>query len=257
MININSYNTKTGGYEMMKILNFTYVLKIDKRFISTVLALLVMIVSTKGINPAPDKNPRLEKSFFNGVNLNGWTASDMTYWSVKDGAIVGSTNNTVKNNQFIWSDVEVKDFYLCVDILIEPNDRNAGIQFRSKREETGQAIGYQADIGKGVWGRLYHEHGRGKLDWTDRGEKAVKCGQWNRYEILAVGHNIWTAINGTLSVAVNDINGELEGHIAFQIHAGEPQTVKYRVVELVHNPKIKLGRYNKEELRNELKEITH
>lgn len=231
--------------------------KIDKICILIVLApFFTMVTSAKGIKP--DKNPQVDTMFFNGQDLKGWSASDMSYWSVKDGAIIGLADKPVQNNQFLWSDVKVKDFYLCVDILIEPNERNAGIQFRSEREEeSGQAIGYQADVGQEVWGRLYHEHGRGKLDWTDRGEKVVKSGQWNRYEILAIGHNIWTAINGTLSVALTDTTGELEGKIAFQIHSGEAQTVKYRVIKLVHNPKIKLAGYNKKQLKNELKDISH
>jgi hypothetical protein len=51
------------------------------------------------------------------------------------------------------------------------------------------------------------------------GRKGCEKGQWNRYEILAIGHKIWTAINGTLSVAVEDPAGELSGYIAFQFIA--------------------------------------
>ena len=51
---------------------------------------------------------------------------------------------------------------------------------------------------------------------------------WNRYEILAVGHKIWTAINGKLCVALEDPKGELSGKISFQVHGGPAQTVLYR-----------------------------
>ncbi|GHB75580.1 family 16 glycoside hydrolase [Persicitalea jodogahamensis] len=94
---------------------------------------------------------------------------------MEDGAIVGQDTQKVTRNQFLWSDVKVTDFYLSVYVLLENNDRNTGIQFRSKKADaSGQAPAYQADIGKDVWGRLYHEHYREKLDWSDRGEKAVK-----------------------------------------------------------------------------------
>ncbi len=200
--------------------------------------------------------PKESRKFFNGKTLKGWSSSRMDYWSVKDGAIVGKATEMVKKNEFLWSNVKVKDFYLSVDILLEPNDRNAGIQFRSsKADEFGQALGYQADAGQGVWGKLYHEHGRKKLDWTDRGEKAVKKGQWNHYEILAVGHNIWTAINGTLSVAVEDPAGELSGYIAFQIHSGDAQTVRYRINKLVNNPPVTLAGLNSAELIKALKPV--
>ncbi len=39
--------------------------------------------------------------------------------------------------------MEVKDFYLKVEVLMETNTANAGIQFRSiKADSTGQALGY-------------------------------------------------------------------------------------------------------------------
>jgi hypothetical protein len=199
---------------------------------------------------------QVEKKIFNGKNLKGWSSSNMSYWSVKDKAIVGHSNAALEKNEFLWSDVEVKDFYLSVHVLLQPNDRNAGIQFRSsKADESGQALGYQADVGQGVWGKLYHEHGRKQLDWTDKGEKAVKKGQWNHYEILVIGHKIWTAINGTLSVAIDDPIGELTGYIALQIHSGEGQTVKYRINKLVHNPPMKLAGLNSAALIKQLKPV--
>jgi arylsulfatase A-like enzyme len=196
----------------------------------------------------PQSTSRENPAFFNGKELTGWKGGD-GYWSVKDGAIVGHSEKDVPRNEFIWSDVEVKDFYLAVDVKLTPDARNAGIQFRSKPINAhGQAIGYQADVGAGVWGKLYHEHGRGKLDWNDNAAGAVKPGQWNRYEILADGHRIWTAINGKLCVAIEDPKGELSGKIAFQIHGGPPQTVHYRSPILTHNPKIELAGLNEKEL---------
>ena len=113
---------------------------------------------------------------------------------------------------------------------------------------TGRRLVIRPMWGAGVWGKLYHEHGRGKLDWNNRAAKAVKRDDWNRYEILAVGHKIWTAINGTLCVALEDPKGELSGKIAFQVHSGPPQTVHYRPVKLVHAPKLELAGLNKKQL---------
>ena len=200
-----------------------------------------------------EKTALKKSEFFNGKDLTGWKGNG-GYWSVKDGAIVGHSDKNIARNEFIWSGVEVKDFYLTVDVKLTPDDRNAGIQFRSRPVDVyGQAFGYQADVGHdqvigNVWGNLYHEHGRGKLDWNDRAIQVVKKGDWNRYEILAVGHRIWTAINGKLCVAIEDPKGELAGRIAFQIHGGPPQTVYYRNPTLTHNPKIALEKHTKEQL---------
>jgi hypothetical protein len=183
---------------------------------------------------------REDTDFFNGVDLTGWSGPE-GYWSVKEGAIVGHSDKPIPKNTFIWSDGEQGDFYLVLDVKLEPDSANAGIQVWSEQiDDYGQAKGYQADMGAEVWGRLYHEHGRGKLFWDGRAERAVKPGDWNRYEILAVGPAIWTAINGKLGVAFLDDPelAEGTGKIAFQIHGGPPQTASYRIVKLVHNPKV-------------------
>jgi HEAT repeat protein len=201
------------------------------------------------------KSARDDSGFFNGKDLTGWQGN-MKHWRFEDGAIVGHSDEEMPQSEFLWSGVEVRDFYLAVDVKLEPNSANAGVQFRSKKvDEHGQAQGYQADIGQDVWGRLYHEHGRGKLDGTDQAEKAVTPGQWNRYEILAVGPAIWTAINGKLGVAFLDLGekGERSGLIAFQIHAGPPQTVRYRIERLVHDPKVELEGLTTEGLVAELR----
>ncbi len=191
---------------------------------------------------------KADGTVFNGKDLSGWDGAKK-YWSVKDGAIVGTSGEKIPRNEFVWSKVPVEDFYLAVDVKLTPPSANAGIQFRSKKvNEHGQAKGYQADVGQGWWGKLYHEHGRGLLDKNEHGKGAVKPGDWNRYEILAVGPAIWTAVNGTLCTALLDLKGEASGHIAFQIHGGPPQTACYRVRQLVHNPKLEIAGKNAQQL---------
>ncbi|MEO1997110.1 MAG: PVC-type heme-binding CxxCH protein, partial [Planctomycetaceae bacterium] len=116
-----------------------------------------------------------------------------------------------------------------------------------------RAIGYQADMGHvaghgNLWGRLYDEGGRGILDWNTHGAKVVKAGDWNRYEILAVGHRIWTAINGTICTAIDDPQGALSGKIALEMNQGAPKTVRYRIVNFSSTPSIKLAGLDESQL---------
>jgi HEAT repeat protein len=199
-------------------------------------------------------SPTEDKDFFNGADLTGWEDKG-GYWKVEDGVIVGHSAEQVPKTSYLWSGVKVRDFYLAVDVKQEPVTANSGIQFRSKQiNEAGDALGYQGDIGQDVWGRIYHQGGRGKLDWNGRAEEAVKPGDWNRLEILAVGPAIWTAINGKLGVACLDAgaNNESSGNIAFQMHAGAGQTVRYRIVKLVHDPKVEFVGMTPEQLVGEL-----
>lgn len=208
------------------------------------------VVAAATIAKALGASPKEETGFFNGADLAGWQG-DAQYWRFEDGAIVGQSTpeKPLKKNDFIWSAIPVGDFYMVVDVKLEPETGNAGIQFRSVRNEDGRAVGYQADAGKDVWGRLYHEAGRGKLDWNDRADKAVKPGDWNRCEILAIGPAIWIAVNGQLSVSCLDLaKEERTGLVAFQLHAGPPMKNSYRPIKLVHHPKPELAGHGPEEL---------
>ena len=191
-----------------------------------------------------------QETFFNGKDLSGWSAEDMSYWSVQNGGIVGTKGDQkIPGNQFLWYDKKVKDFKLTLQVKQIPFAANAGIQFRSKREPNGQAIGYQADIGKGWWGSLYHEHGRKILAKNlDAEGKNLKPEKWNTYEILVVGHRIWLAINGKITVALRDPIGELEGQISLQVHGGMPQKVIYQDLVLERNPQVKMLGMNETKL---------
>lgn len=193
--------------------------------------------------------------FFNGKDLNGWSAQDMSYWSVQDSAIVGTKGDQkIPGNQFLWYDKSVKDFKLTLKVKQIPYAANAGIQFRSKRGPNGHAIGYQADIGKGWWGSLYHEHGRKILAKNkDTTGQNLKPEKWNTYEILATGHRIWLAINGKITVALRDPIGELDGQISLQIHGGMPQKVIYKDLKLERNPQVEMLGMNESELNKILK----
>lgn len=196
------------------------------------------------------KAAREEKNLLNGKDLDGWQGT-MDFWRFEDGAVVGHSDADTPSTTYVWAPVTVGDFYLSVDVQLEPDTGNSGIQFRTeKRGENGDAFGCQADIGRDVWGRIYDQGGRGKLDWSDGAEKAVKPGEWNHYEILAVGPAMWLAINGQLGAACLDLgkDGERSGQIALQFHAGAPKTVRYRFKQLIHNPKVELTGMTAEQL---------
>ena len=137
------------------------------------------------------------ETFFNQKDFTGWSANDMSFWTVENGEIVGTNGDQrVPGNQFLWYEKKVKNFHLSLQVKQTPFAGNGGIQFRSERQPNGSAVGYQADVGKGWWGSLYHEHGRKILGKNKLKEgEYLKPEQWNNYEILAVGHRIWLALS--------------------------------------------------------------
>ncbi len=172
-------------------------------------------------------------AFFNGRDLTGWYGAN-GLWSVENGEMVGRTSG-LKQNEFLKSDMLLGDFRLTVQIKLVNNEGNSGIQFRSEALPDGEVKGYQADVGAGWWGKLYEERGRAILS-DKSGEQFVKNGEWNTYEIKAVGNHVRTWINGNLCVDIDDPPGAKSGIIAVQLHSGGPTEVRYKDFQIELNP---------------------
>jgi putative heme-binding domain-containing protein len=175
------------------------------------------------------------KDFFNGKDLSNWTG-DPKLWSVEGGELIGKTTSGLKKNEFLRSHMMAGDFRLTLKVKLTPNKENSGIQFRSEELDGGEVKGYQADIGAGWWGKLYEEHGRTLL-WKESGEKHVREGDWNEYQIVATGTRIRTYINGQLCVDMDDPDGARRGIFALQLHSGGPMEVRFKDLKLELNPK--------------------
>ncbi len=180
--------------------------------------------------PTPDIAPL----FFNGKDLSYWNGNP-ALWRVEDGELIGATTTGLKENDFLKSDFMLDDFRLTFLVKLTPNTANSGVQFRSIPFAGHEMQGPQADIGAGWWGKLYEENGR-QLLWDRPGDSFVKPGDWNTYEIVAVGGKIRTAINGHLCVDLDDPEIVRRGLIGLQIHSGGPTEVRFKAFQLELNP---------------------
>ncbi len=119
----------------------------------------------------PDFTP-----IFNGKNLEGWSG-DETYWSVKDGILIGEvTPETIlKRNTFVIYEKErPTDFELKLDYRISTSG-NSGVNYRSEKIKNKPFAlrGYQSDIDgkKRFVGQNYEEKKRTTLAYI--GEKVT------------------------------------------------------------------------------------
>jgi hypothetical protein len=116
------------------------------------------------------------KFIFNGENLEDWSG-DETYWSVKDGVLVGEvTPETIlKRNSFIiYEKEQPENFELKLEYRVSKLG-NSGINYRSEKIENMPFAlkGYQADIDgrKRFTGQNYEEKKRTTLAYI--GEKVI------------------------------------------------------------------------------------
>src|SRR2546423_14030871 len=95
-----------------------------------------------------------KNDFFNGKDFEGWEGL-MDYWSIKDGAIVGTAPaEGLKFNTFLCSKKKYKDFELTFQIRLKDGKGNSGVQIRSEvfDREHFAVKGPQCEIGEVYWG---------------------------------------------------------------------------------------------------------
>lgn len=174
-------------------------------------------------------------SLFNGQEIDQWDG-DPRLWKVDRGVIVGSTENVapLKANTFlIYKARRYRDFELRLEMRLR--NHNSGIQFRSDQEPDWAVKGLQADAAEGNWwGSIYDEKGtRGVIvnGWKDKGERAVKPGEWNDYWISCKGGTIRLTLNGVVTAELSNETPK-SGVIALQLHAGPPMRVEFRNIRI-------------------------
>ena len=173
---------------------------------------------------------------FNGKDLTGWQG-DEKLWIVEDGTLIGRSAG-IRHNDFLATTKSYGDFVLRLQVRLLKDKGNSGVQFRSKRVPNSHEVsGYQADIGKGWWGSLYDESRRNRILVRADGaklKKALKPGDWNEYEISAIGDKITLSINGTKLVDYTETDPKIArtGIIAPQVHSGGPLEIQFKNIRI-------------------------
>ena len=212
------------------------------------------------INPTASSKTSWIK-IFDGKTLKGWKAPDMSYFSVEDGAITGTTtkdHNPPYNQFIVWQGGDVADFELKFKFRIFGAKANSGMQFRSQLKDKGLVWGYQADIATSgpYLGGIWDEYGtrkslaaRGQKSFIDENGKKttveenkpdsilgkINLEEWNEYYISAIGSRIILKINGKKTAELDDreaMKSAASGVLAMPIIPGEPMKVQYKEILL-------------------------
>ena len=174
-------------------------------------------------------------AFFNGKDLTGWEGLIDQFWSVKDGAIVGSTAPKGTNfNTFLCSKKKFKDFELQFEVKLTKSG-NSGVQIRSHihNKEKFAVTGPQCDMGAQYWGSLYGENFGGMMKAADPKivKDVLKVEDFNDYYIKCVGKHVTIKLNGKTTVDDDFPKMPDDGIIAWQIHAGGSMDVVFRKIQ--------------------------
>jgi len=168
-------------------------------------------------------------NLFDGKTLNGWkTVGGKAPYSIEGDAIVGRMTKGTPNS-FLITEKEYGDFILELDIKLEGNETNSGIQTRSHldpkaNDGRGRVYGRQVEIdpSERAWtGGIYDEARRGwiyPLDLNENAKRAYKAEEFNHIRIEAIGDELRTWVNDIpVSYVVDTI--DRTGFIGLQVHS--------------------------------------
>ena len=168
-------------------------------------------------------------NLFDGKTLNGWkTLGGKAPYSIENGVIVGRMTKGTSNS-FLVTEKEYGDFILELDIKLEGDRTNSGVQVRSHYDPNGnkgqgRVYGRQVEIDptSRAWtGGIYDEARRlwlYPLDLNENAKNAYKAEQFNHIRIESIGNELKTWVNDVpVSYLVDTI--DLKGFIGLQVHS--------------------------------------
>jgi len=178
---------------------------------------------------AQNANQKGWTNLFDGNTLNGWKAvGGKAPYEVQDGAIVGTMTKKTPNS-FLITEKEYGDFILELEIKLEGNSTNSGVQTRSQFDPKanngmGRVYGRQVEVDPSsrAWtGGIYDEARRGwlyPLDLNERAKSAYKAEEYNHIRIEAIGNELKSWVNGVpVSYVIDTIDAK--GIIGLQVHS--------------------------------------
>jgi hypothetical protein len=203
-----------------------------------VCGLLLLGMFSSGLSAA-EKKPRW-KPLMDGKTLAGWHKVGDGQWTVEDGAFVGRANKE-KHYGLLFSDKTFKDFTVRFKYKFFSGD--SGFYIRTLFKEPDEAHGLQIQVGplKSGMGGIYDSYGRNWVSKpSDELEKSfVHDGVWNDMVIDAHAGNVTVTVNGIKSAELKNDPGRPEGHFALQMHAGVPNHVMFKDIEIREDRPVK------------------
>ncbi|MFP4501139.1 MAG: DUF1080 domain-containing protein [Candidatus Hydrogenedentota bacterium] len=170
------------------------------------------------------------ESLFDGESLDGWKKWGTEKWSIRDGAILGSSGPD-KSEGYLATEETWEDFRVRGGFKVL-GEGNYGLFYHSTiklREDDGYPLiaGVQGEVEPGYpskTGWIYESYKRGWLvdpDPDTVAAVAYRPDAWNEIEIRTVDAVTDTWVNGVRAVHFEDPGPNLtEGSFALQLHSG-------------------------------------
>jgi len=202
-------------------------MKITKTVLSNFVCILTLLAtSVSNISIAQTVS---NDTFFDGKTFKGWKkVGGAAPYEIKNGEIIGTMTKGTPNS-FLITEKQYGDFILELEVKLDGDATNSGIQIRSHIDSTSHkdrkvVYGKQVEIDPSdrSWtGGIYDESRRLWLypvDLNESAKKAFKRNEYNKIRIEAIGNETKTWVNDIPVAHVIDTIDQ-KGHIALQVHS--------------------------------------
>ena len=169
------------------------------------------------------------KPIFDGKTLTGWKmVAGAAPYQVENGMIVGTMTKGTPNS-FLITEKDYGDFILELDVKLEGDNTNSGIQTRSHinpegNKGKGLVFGRQVEIDptpRSWTGGVYDEARRlwlYPLELNPNAKSLYKKNEFNHYRIECIGNELKTWVNGSpVSYVIDTL--DQSGFIGLQVHS--------------------------------------
>ena len=215
---------------------------VDSMTLDGFIALQVHTNSQKTPMPVAWRNIRIKDMgchswvpLFDGETLNGWHKYGGGQWSVKNGAITGTSSESEENHGLLVSDKAYDDFTVRLKFLADKG--NSGFYFRIKLVDgSAGCVGFQAEIDPANdVGGLYETNGRAWVvkPSAEEVEKYFKANKWNQMTVSAHGGRIVVHVNNYKTAELKDDPSARSGYLALQLHARQDMNVSFKDIEIL------------------------
>jgi hypothetical protein len=158
-------------------------------------------------------------TLFNGTDLSNWSVVGDGNWRVENGT---TTADQSTDGSFLVSDLSFADFELQLEFWVD-TDANSGIFIRcTDPESIDETSCYEVNIFDARPDQTYRTGSI--VNVAAPSQFVYTGGQWNRYEISAIGNRLQVTLNGRDVVDVED-SRLTAGPFALQHGSG---TVRFR-----------------------------
>ncbi len=184
----------------------------------TLVALLVVTLMS-AVSAAAQTTP-----LFDGKSLSGWKVDGAAYWSVKDGVLIGQSDEQ-KRASTLWTEKTYTDFVYQTEFRFE-GVTDSGVFLRHLDDQI--QIGTSGSLKRDMTGSPYIGSKR-KYPVEAQGVAALlKEGAWNTLRITAKGGLYTIELNGRQVLEYLSDTAIPSGPIGLQVHANLLMRIEYR-----------------------------